>query len=42
MDSRDFIDSRSIKHYLEEISKFPPLTEEEEKKLGERIRRGDK
>src|SRR5512136_1176171 len=41
MDPRDFIDSRNIKHYLEEIAKFPPLTEEDEKKLGERIRRGD-
>ena len=31
MDYRDFFDSRNIKHYLEEISKFPALTEEEEK-----------
>jgi RNA polymerase primary sigma factor len=38
---RDFVDSRNIKHYLEEIAKFPALTEEEEKKIGERIRRGD-
>ncbi|MGZ5439697.1 MAG: sigma-70 family RNA polymerase sigma factor [Candidatus Aminicenantales bacterium] len=42
MDYRDFFDSRNIKHYLEEISKFPALTEEDEKKLGERIRKGDK
>ena len=42
MDYRDFFDSRNLKHYLEEISKFPVLTEEEEKKLGERIRQGDK
>ena len=41
MDYRDFFDSRNIKHYLEEISKFPALTEEDEKKLGERIRKGD-
>lgn len=41
MDPRDFFDSRSIKHYLEDISKFPALTEEEEKKLGEKIRQGD-
>jgi len=41
MDYRDFIDSRNIKHYLEEIAKFPALTEEEEKALGEKIRRGD-
>ena len=42
MDPRDLIDSRNIKHYLEAISKFPALTEEEEKKLGELIRKGDK
>ncbi len=42
MDYRDFFDSRNIKHYLEEIAKFPALTEEEEKKLGEKIRQGDK
>jgi RNA polymerase primary sigma factor len=42
MDYRDLFDSRNIKHYLEEIAKFPALTEEEEKKLGERIRQGDK
>ncbi|MGZ5514121.1 MAG: sigma-70 family RNA polymerase sigma factor [Candidatus Aminicenantales bacterium] len=42
MDYRDFFDSRNIKHYLAEISKFPALTEEDEKKLGERIRKGDK
>jgi RNA polymerase primary sigma factor len=42
MDYRDFFDSKNLKHYLEEISKFPALTEEDEKKLGERIRRGDK
>ncbi|MGD1010481.1 MAG: RNA polymerase sigma factor RpoD/SigA [Candidatus Aminicenantales bacterium] len=42
MDHRDFLDSRNLKHYLEEIGKFPALTEDAEKKLGERIRRGDK
>jgi RNA polymerase primary sigma factor len=42
MDYRDFFDSRNIKHYLEEIAKFPALTEEQEKALGERIRKGDK
>jgi RNA polymerase primary sigma factor len=41
MASQDFLDSKNLKHYLEEISKFPALTEEEEKKLGELIRRGD-
>ena len=41
MDYRDFFDSRNLKHYLEEIAKFPPLNEEEERKLGQRIRQGD-
>ena len=41
MDPRDFVDSRNLRHYLEEISKFPALTDEEEKRLGERIRAGD-
>jgi RNA polymerase primary sigma factor len=41
MDYRDFFESRNLKHYLEEIAKFPPLAEEEERKLGERIRGGD-
>jgi RNA polymerase primary sigma factor len=42
MDYRDFLDSRNLKRYLEEISRFPTFTEEEEKRLGERIRQGDK
>jgi len=42
MDPRDFVESRSLKHYLEEIAKFPALTEDDEKRLGERIRRGDR
>ncbi len=41
MDSQDYLDSRSLRHYLEEISKFPTFNEDEEKKLGERIRRGE-
>ena len=41
MGSRDFVDSRNLRHYLEEISKFPALTDEEEKRLGEKIRAGD-
>ena len=41
MDYRDFFESRNLKHYLEEIAKFPPLSEEEERKLGERVRQGD-
>ena len=42
MDYRDFIDSRNLKHYLEEIAKYPTLTEAEEKSIGEKIRQGDK
>jgi RNA polymerase primary sigma factor len=42
MDSRDFTESKSLKHYLEEIAKFPPVSEEEEKKLALRIRQGDR
>jgi RNA polymerase primary sigma factor len=41
MDYRDFLDSKNLKHYLQEIAKFPTLTEEEEKAIGEKIRRGD-
>ncbi|MCX6571545.1 MAG: hypothetical protein NT006_09045 [Candidatus Aminicenantes bacterium] len=41
MDYRGLFDSRNLKHYLEDIAKFPALTEAEEKKLGERIRQGD-
>ena len=41
MDYRDFFDSRNLKNYLEDIAKFPALTEAEESKLGERIRQGD-
>lgn len=42
MDRGDFFDSRSLKQYLEEIAKYPALSEEEERALGERIRQGDK
>jgi RNA polymerase primary sigma factor len=38
---QDFLDSKNLKHYLEEIAKFPAASEDEEKRLGERIRQGD-
>jgi RNA polymerase primary sigma factor len=38
---RDFLESRDLKHYLEQIGRFPTLSEEEERALGERIRQGD-
>ncbi len=41
MGSRDFLDSRNIKLYLDQIARFPALTEKDEKKLGRRIRKGD-
>ncbi len=41
MDFRDALDSRNLKLYLEEISRFPQLSEEDERRLGERARKGD-
>jgi RNA polymerase primary sigma factor len=38
---KDDQDSRNLKLYLDEIAKFLPLTEEEEKRVGERAREGD-
>lgn len=40
-DRKDYPDSRNLKLYLDEIAKFPPLTEEEEKRVGARAREGD-
>jgi RNA polymerase primary sigma factor len=40
-DIKDYPDSRILKIYLEQIARFPALTEEDEKRLGERIRKGD-
>lgn len=37
----DFLESRNLKHYLEQISKYPAFSEKEERILGERIREGD-
>jgi len=41
MDSKDWMDSRNLKFYLDQIAKFPTFNDEEEKKVGERIRKGD-
>ncbi|MEA2005696.1 MAG: RNA polymerase sigma factor RpoD/SigA [Acidobacteriota bacterium] len=41
-DYKNSLDSRNLKLYLQQISKFPTLTLEEEKELGRRIRNGDK
>jgi len=42
MTDDEIFESRSLQQYLEQISKFPILTEEEEKELGRRIQQGDK
>lgn len=36
------IDSKNISRYLKQIAKFPPLTPQEEKELGNLIQKGDK
>lgn len=41
MDSKEWMDSRNLKLYLDQIAKFPTFNDEEEKKVGERIRKGD-
>ncbi len=38
----DSIDSRNLARYLKQIAKFPPLSQEEEKELGQLIQMGDK
>jgi len=41
MEYQDFFESRSLRLYLEKISKFPTFSEDEEKKIGDRIHKGD-
>lgn len=41
-DSRDYLDSRNLKLYLDQISQFSILTQIEEKKLGKLIKKGNK
>lgn len=38
----DYLDSKNLKLYLDQISRLPVLSQQEEKKLGERIQKGDK
>jgi RNA polymerase primary sigma factor len=38
----DYLTSKNLRLYLGQIRKFPPLTEKEEKRLGELVRKGDK
>ncbi len=42
MTDDDIFESRSLQQYLEQISKFPALSEEEEKELARRIQEGDR
>ncbi|MDI6697983.1 MAG: RNA polymerase sigma factor RpoD/SigA [Candidatus Saccharicenans sp.] len=42
MKYQDYLESRNLKLYLEEISKIPPISEEEEKQLGRRLKKGDR
>lgn len=42
MTYRDFLDSKNLKLYLEQIAQFPALTDEDEKRLGELARKGDR
>lgn len=41
-ETKSSLDSKNLKRYLQQISRYPLLTPEEEKKLGERIQKGDK
>lgn len=41
-DYRDYLESRNLRQYLRQISKFPTLSQQEEKKMAELIQKGDK
>lgn len=41
-DYRDYLESRNLRQYLRQISKFPALSRQEEKKMAELIQKGDK
>ena len=38
----DILDQKNLKNYLNQISKFPTISQEEEKRLGRLIQKGDK
>lgn len=42
MDYQDYLESRNLRLYLEQISRFPLYDESEEKRLGELIHEGDR
>jgi RNA polymerase primary sigma factor len=41
MEFQNYLESKNLRKYLEEIGRFPQVSEAEEKALGERIHRGD-
>jgi RNA polymerase primary sigma factor len=41
MKYQDYLESKNLKLYLEEISKIPAVTEEEEKRLADRLKKAD-
>jgi RNA polymerase primary sigma factor len=42
MEYQDYLESRNLRMYLEQISKFPLFSEDEEKAIGERIHHNDR
>jgi len=41
-DDRSYLDFKNLRTYLSQIAKYPILTQDEEKKIGKRIQKGDK
>lgn len=41
-DDRSYLDFKNLRTYLNQIAKYPILTQEEEKKLGKQIQKGDR
>ena len=42
IDDRSYLDFKNLRTYLSQIAKYPILTQDEEKKIGKRIQKGDK
>jgi RNA polymerase primary sigma factor len=42
IDDRSYLDFKNLRTYLSQIAKYPILKQDEEKKLGKRIQKGDK
>lgn len=41
MKYQNYLESKNLKLYLDEVSKIPPISEEEEKQLAKRLKKGD-